>query len=305
MAAAKRAAFDVVSVGLLGIPAGPLADELFDALSDVDRVEHVTVWLLAERLRRGVEPAGQPFGPSGLTSAMSRIDRLVYELADERLQRAADPDDRGPRDLLDALLASPVLPGEAPDRRRKLLRDQIVTLLLAGYVTTGESMFWAAYLLAGHPEAQARARSEAAVGRPYVEAVCRETLRLFPTAWFIGRVPRRPIRLGSRELAAGTRIIASPYVLHRLPALWPEAGEFRPERFLGSSSLVPRSYLPFGSGMRACLGRPLAMAEMSAFLTGLLERFDVTRDGGPPPELAGSYSLRPRRPALLRLRRRR
>jgi cytochrome P450 len=77
MAAAKRAAFDVVSVGLLGIPAGLLADELFDALSDVDRVEHVTVWLLAERFGRAAEPAGQPFGPSAVTWALSRIDRLL------------------------------------------------------------------------------------------------------------------------------------------------------------------------------------------------------------------------------------
>jgi cytochrome P450 len=305
MSATKRAAFEVVSGGLLGIRAGPLADELFDALMEVGRVEHVTVWLLAERFHPDTGPGAGTFGPRALTSALDRVDRAAYELADERLGRRLDPDDRAPVELLDALLASPSLVDAAPERRRTALRDQIVNLLLAGYVTTGESMFWAAYLLARHPEVQARARAEATVGRPYVAALGRETLRLFPATWFTGRVARRPVRLGSRDLAAGTRLIASPYVLHRLPALWPEPDEFRPERFAGSGPLVPRAYLPFGSGMHACLGRPLAMAELGEFVTGLLDRFEVGLDDGAPPELAGSYTLRPRRTVPLRLRRRR
>jgi cytochrome P450 len=303
MAETKRLAFDVVSRALLGIPPGPLADDLIEGLTEVDRADHVTVWLFAERFRRAVGSDTRAFGASSLTGAMEQVDRAAYALVDERMRRRPEPGTE-PADVLDAMLASPELAAGGLDRLRSLLRDQIVTLLLAGYVTTGESMFWSSYLLARNPEAQVAARAETAPTRPFLAAVAREALRLYPPAWFIGRVAQVPVRLGSRELAAGTRIITSPYVLHRLPALWPDPDEFRPERFAGLTTPVRGSYIPFGSGVHACLGRPLALAEVSEFLAGLVERFDVALDDDTPPELTGSFTLRPRQRVLLRVRRR-
>jgi len=126
---------------------------------------------------------------------------------------------------------------------------------------------------------------------------------MYPPAWFIGRIPRKPIRLGAEEIPAGTRVITSPWVLHRMPALWPEPEEFRPGRFLPDAVVEPRNFIPFGSGMRACLGRSLALSEMSAFLSATLSRFDVRLWSEEPVSLAASFTLRPRQRVLFEVRR--
>jgi len=298
----KRLAFDVVGSGLLGISDPVLADELFDVLVRIDRTEWVRLSYLAKRM----PGLGGRFGPS---PRFDRVDRLMYAIADQRVGSAAQADD-----LIGAALASPMVSALSADKKRTFVRDLVASMLTAGYISTGESLFWTLYLLARHPAAQARVRTEiqtvqTAAGptfgapQPFLAAAYNESLRLYPAAWFVGRIPRRPIRLGNEEIAAGTRLFSSPWVLHRMPALWPEPGEFRPERFLPGAVVAPRAFIPFGAGMRACLGRSLAMMEMSALLSAILSRFDVRLVSGKPVSLAGTFSMQPRERVLFEVRR--
>lgn len=304
----NRFTFDVVAFGLLGIAEGEIADGLFATFSELDRIESVRLRYLAKRF----SGAGQGgFRRSASELAIERLDRLTTAVADERLARTEQPDD-----LLGAVMATEAFQAYTPERQRIFLADQVATMLSAGYVTTGESIFWALYLLARHPAAQQRAREEilqttsALIGEapvdapPFLAAAINEGHRLYPAVWFMGRVPLRDVRIGDIDIPAGTRVICSPYVLHRMPALWPEPEQYRPERFLPGASppVTPRSLIPFGTGMRACLGRGLAQMEMAALACLLLARFEIELVSDAPITLAGAFTMHPRERVMFRLK---
>jgi cytochrome P450 len=299
-----------VRTGLLGILNPALSDELFDALSRVDGLEAIRLYYLAKRIP-GIS------GPFLKTPLFDRLDRVIYTIVDERRASVDCPDD-----LIGASMQSRVYLELEPEKQRKFLRDLIASMLTAGSVSTGESMFWALYLLARHPAVQARARAEirssltatdpgeanpgpgdrsSTAPPPYLSAVLNESLRLYPAIWFIGRTARKSVRLGNVEIPAGTRLICSPFVLHRMPALWPNPGEFQPERFLPGATLPPRAFIPFSVGMRGCLGRALATMEMAALIEAILSRFDVRIVSTHPVSLAAAFSLQPRERVLFRL----
>lgn len=140
------------------------------------------------------------------------------------------------------------------------LRDEAMTLFLAGHETTAHALTFALYLLSRHPEEQERARQS----QEYLKAVVLETLRLYPTAWMIGRRSREEGSLGNYHLPAGTTVLMSPYVMHRHPEFFPDPEEFRPQRWLDRprSSLPKGVYFPFGAGPRVCIGEHFAWMEM-------------------------------------------
>ena len=308
LAAAYRLAFDIVSIGLLGITDTDLADDLFQTLGDIERVETVRLHYLVKRL--GANAQGG-FGRSAQAEALEHMDRLTAAVADERLARVTPSDD-----LIGGLMETEAFAAYNPERKRAFLADQVVTLLAAGFISTGESMFWALYLLAKHPAAQARARTEIVTttsalsgvvpfdAPPFLAAAFNESQRLYPPVWFMGRVARRNVRVGDIDIAAGTRVICSPYVLHRMPALWSESNQYRPERFLAGASpaVGPRSLIAFGTGMRACLGRALALMEMCAIASMTLARFELELVSDAPLELTGSFTMHPRETVMFRLK---
>lgn len=302
-AATKRLAFDVVGQHLLGITDKALAAALFAELSEIDRTESVRLYYLAKRLG-----SNGGFERSPLRTATERLERLTYVVADARLARASQPDD-----FIGTVMASSDFAALAPARKRLFLRDLIATMLSAGYMTTGESLFWALYCLARHPEAQERARAELRAATegftpdapPWLAAVCSESMRLYPPVWFLGRIAKLPTEISGEHVPTGTRIICSPLVLHHMAELWPDPEAFRPERFLrgANAAIVPRSFIPFGTGMRACIGRGLALMEMSVVLSMLLTRFDVQLVSDDAPlSLTAAYSMQPRERVLFRLR---
>jgi cytochrome P450 len=308
LAAANRIAFDVVAIGLLAITDEALADSLFATLGKLDGAESVRLNYLVKRF--GADTQGA-FGGSSQAEAIARMDRLTLAVADERLARATQPDD-----FFGAVMATPEFAAFTPERKRAFLADQVSTLLSAGYVTTGESIFWALYLLAKHPAAQQRAREEVVAkteamsgvppidAPPFLAAAFNESHRLYPPVWFIGRVALRDVRVGDLDIAAGTRVICSPYVLHRMPELWPDSDAYRPERFLPGATppVTPRSLIPFGTGKRACLGRALAQMEMSAIAGMTLARFELELVSDAPVVLAGAYSMHPKEKVMFRLK---
>lgn len=308
LAAAKRLAFDTVAIGLFSITDEAFADRLFDTLDELDRTESVRLNYLLKRF--GADAQGG-YGRSSYAQAIERMHRLTETFVDERLAGAAQPDD-----LIGEVMATAAFAEFTPERKRAFLADQVSTMLTAGFVTTGESIFWALYFLAKHPAAQQRARADIVANTavmsgavpidapPFLTAAFNESQRLYPAAWFVGRVARRDVRVGDIDIAAGTRVVCSPYVLHRMPALWPDSDQYRPERFLpgASPAVTPRSLIPFGTGLRACLGRGLALMEMSAVACLTLARFELELASDPPIALAGSFSMHPRDPVMFRLK---
>jgi cytochrome P450 len=304
----KRLAFDVVAISVFSLHDEAERGALFDVMHRLDRLPIVSVSYLSRRLPLDRLGTIVDRGDSSTAAAVTLMNERLCAIADDRLSRNDQPDD-----VIGALLGSAVTAGLPADRRRAVLRDAIGSLLTAGYVSTGESMFWALYLLARHPDAQALARAEVMAGGvladgqplvdppPYLAAALNESLRLYPPAWYIGRTTRRPLELGGVAVQAGTQVVCSPFVLHRLPALWAEPDVYRPDRFLGGPPIVPRSFIPFGSGPRACLGRGLALMEMTTLVSAALKAFDIRLSSDTPPVLAGTYSMQPREPVRFRL----
>jgi cytochrome P450 len=309
LSATKSLAFEIIGRGLLGISHDRLLTELFEALSQIDRLEAVRLHFLAQR----IPTMSGPFRPSA--ALFERIDQLIYRIVDEEISFPYMPGG-----LISGAMSSKVFNELSAEGKRRFIRDLIASMVTAGYVSTGESMFWALYLLARHPEAQSRARAEihasgaltgsgprhmhtdwSSIGSlPFFSAVLNESLRLYPPAWMIGRIAKTRVRLKGEDIQEGTRLICSPFVLHRVPELWPDPEEFRPERFLSGAKIPASSFIPFGSGARACLGRQVAMMEISSLVGAVIARFEVQALEN-SVSVAGAFSLQPRERVLFRL----
>jgi cytochrome P450 len=232
----------------------------------------------------------------------AELDRLMHAL----VARARGEGDAG-RSLLARLLAARDDAGSAMSDRE--LRDELVTLFLAGHETTSIALALCLWLLGEHPE-RARARVaelDAGVGDRdptlqdvpalrYTEAVLKETMRLYPPVWAIGREALEDLEIGGYRISAGTQIVASQWVIHRDPRLWIGADRFRPQRWLdGETDALPRmAYFPFGGGPRVCVGNHFAMLEATLVLATFLRHRQVRSVMGPPPELFPAVTLRPR-----------
>ena len=164
------------------------------------------------------------------------------------------------------------------------LRDQVVTLLAAGHETTAGSLAWACERLARHPAVVARLRD----GEPdYLDATVKEVLRTRPVLSITPRKVVAPFDAGGWTLPPGVHVTPCPYLAHRRPELWDDPTAFRPERFLAGAP-EPYAWLPFGGGVRRCVGAAFATMELHEVLRAVVRRFD----------------LRPDRPAGERMRRR-
>lgn len=168
------------------------------------------------------------------------------------------------------------------------IRDELFTLLAAGHETTAIALAWAMYWLHRNPDALERLRAELArvgddtdaiAGLPYLEAVCHETLRLYPILPIAPRTLLRPMTLGGHTIPAGTHVAACTVLIHRHPDLYPEPDEFRPERWL-ARKFAPWEFTPFGGGIRRCIGAAFALYEMKQALAALLpgHRFRLADD---------------------------
>ena len=182
------------------------------------------------------------------------------------------------------------------------IHDELLTLVMAGHETTATALAWAVDLLHRNPEVLARVRAGAAsrdVGAgddPYVDAVCKEVLRIRPVVPVVGRVASEPVTIGDHELPAGVELAVGILITHHRPDVFPEPDRFRPERFLAGDSQVPSyGWLPFGGGVRRCIGASFAQFELATVLRVLARaplRLAVRR---PEPIRATGVTLVPAR----------
>jgi cytochrome P450 len=208
-------------------------------------------------------------------------DRTDAILAAEIAERRADPALESREDILSMLVASRFEDGSAMDDAE--LRDQLMTLLLAGHETTATGLAWTFDLLLHRPDTMERLRSELEAGeREYLDAVIEEALRLRPVVPFTGRELRADAELAGYALPAGTIVMAAIYLTHTRPDLYPDPYAFQPERFLGDGPET-YSWIPFGGGTRRCIGAAFAQFEMRVAIETILRSVEL-RPASPDPE---------------------
>lgn len=244
-------------------------------------------------------------------AAVRWLDAFIAGLVADRRRSGRDAGD-----LLSMLVAATDEEGRMTDRE---LRDEVMTLFLAGHETTANALTWTFVLLDRHPAARAaleRELDEVLGDRPptvddlrqlrYTEHVVHETMRLYPPAWAIGREAIADTSLGGYAVPKGTSLWISQYIVHRDPRFFDDPEVFRPERWAGDlQQRLPRyAYFPFGGGPRICIGNTFAIMEAVLVLAAISKRWRVRLQPGRAVVPAPSVTLRPRGPVLARVERR-
>jgi cytochrome P450 len=310
---------DMMKVTLRVVAETLFGDDIAGNAAEINRVFPVILGCLAARVCSPIRPAlwmptanNRRLRPA-LASLNSIVERLI---ATKRRRLAAGDQPRDAhRDLLTILmLARDTETGEAMSDSQ--LRDEVMTLMIAGHEGTANALSWMWYLLDRHPEEQERLRAELATavgGRPptvddlpqlpRLKAVIQETLRLYPPVWMFDRRALGPDDLAGTRVAAGDLVIFCPYAIHRLPELWSDPEAFRPERFEAGREEQKNkfAYLPFGAGPRTCIGNSFAMIEAQIIMGTLLSRFRARLADPSPVTPQPRVTLRTSRPVELRL----
>ncbi|HEY4279523.1 MAG TPA: cytochrome P450 [Conexibacter sp.] len=276
---------DVIMAGIFGIEGVPAEGTAAHGLREAIR------WGVAISVRPEAQVfellninREEPAGP--LKRLLDRLDRYIYAVIDEH---RAPPDFAERTDILSLLMRATDEDGVPLTDRE--LRDELVTLVLAGHETTANSLAWAFERLVRTPAAYDRLRDVARSGDAgyadedgWIEATIHETMRSRPVIPMIGRRVMKPWELGEYRLPAETSVLMSILLLHHRPDVYPDPFAFRPERFL---DVKPGTYtwIPFGGGIRRCLGAALAMAEQRVVLRAIARRTDMVA-ADPAPEHA-------------------
>ncbi|HWU06613.1 MAG TPA: cytochrome P450 [Streptomyces sp.] len=273
-----------------GLTLGVLGRTLLDSdLTAHESVAHafeeVQDQAMLEMVTQGMVPSWLPLPPQ---ARFRRARRELYRVADllvaDRSARMADGEPG--EDGLSRIIVAARLRDRRPEQVRRMLREELVTLLLAGHETTASTLGWTLYLLERHPEIRAAVREEARTvlgdrlpdvsdlhRLSYTTMVVQEAMRLYPPVWVLPRVAQQEDEVGGYAVSAKADVLICPYVMHRNPRLWEDPQRFAPERFAPQAVADrPRyAYLPFGAGPRFCVGSNLGMME-AVFITALVTR---------------------------------
>lgn len=283
--------------------------DISDALTEALHLYRWAMLPFAPQLERLVPAVTRRFD-----RARERLDATVYRMIRER---RASGEDRG--DLLSMLLLARDADGDGNRMTDEQLRDEAMTLLLAGHETTANALSWTWYLLARNPQAEARMHAEidAVLGGrpptaddlprlPYTRAVFAESMRCFPPAWIIARRAAEEVTVGPHLFPEGSLVLMSQWVTHHDARWYPEPFRFRPERWLGeaAASRPKFAYYPFGGGSRVCIGEHFAWMEGVLVLASLGAHWRFELAPGPPVEPEPLITLRPRHGVRVVLRRR-
>jgi cytochrome P450 len=280
---------------MTGLTLGVLGQSLLDAdLSAYAGVGHsfeaVQDQAMFEMVTLGMVPMWMPL-PKQLRfrKARQNLEHVVDGLVADRLARGGDGDDVMSR-LIDSTQREP-----DPAVGKQRMRDELVTLLLAGHETTASTLSWTFFLLDKHPAVWQRLHDEAVEvlgDRPptyedlhrltYTSMVIEEVMRLYPPVWILPRVAQADDEIGGYHVPAGADVVVVPYTMHRHPQLWPDPERFDPERFDPSrtSNRPNYAYIPFGAGPRFCVGNHLGMMEAVFVLSSVVRSLRLAKQPG-------------------------
>ncbi|HJR08693.1 MAG TPA: cytochrome P450 [Pyrinomonadaceae bacterium] len=255
------------------------ADDIGVALTQILELFQMLLLPYSEYLERLPLPANRRF-----TRARGALDAVIYRIIEERRASGAD---RG--DLLSMLLVAQDEEGASGGMSDEQLRDEVMTIFLAGHETTANALAWTWYLLAQNPEAETRLHAELDAvldgGRlptvedlprlRYTEMVLAESMRLYPPAWVIGRLAIKDYAVGDTFAEKGTLVLMSQYVMHRDARFFPDPLRFDPERWTpeAKESRPQYSYFPFGGGARRCIGEGFAWMEGTLLVAAIARRW--------------------------------
>jgi len=264
------------------------------------------------QLRENLEPIGKQFEPDPVRfalppwvplpgdrayqSAVSAVDDVVAEIIEQR--RGTEGDEDGPMDLLSILLRAQ----DRGEQSAKQLRDEVVTMLLAGHDTTALTLTFTWYLLSEHPEKRERVYEEVDKldGKPtiddvqefeYIEWAINEAMRLYPPVYALFREATEDVELLDYDVPEESMIMLSQWAVHRSPEYWDDPEQFRPERW-AEADQTRFSYFPFGGGPRHCIGKNLAKLEAQIILAMVADEYELDYTG-PELELRPTLTLHP------------
>jgi cytochrome P450 len=276
--------------------------ELADAINRIMGLYNFLVMLPAAEWLVHLRPPGL----AAFVRARKRIDAVVYRMIDAHRRRGGNGNS-----LLDLMLAA------SPDESQRdegpeaqqALRDQVITIFLAGYETVANALIWTWYLLSQNPDCERRCHEEVdsvlhgrlptAEDVPrlrYVEMVMAESMRLYPPAWAMGRYARNDFQLGAFRLPARTTVLISQFVTHRDLRYFPDPLRFDPERFTAEAKArrAKFTYFPFGAGVRQCIGESFAWMEGVLVLATFLQKWRLRLVPGQRIEPQPLITLRPK-----------
>jgi cytochrome P450 len=276
---------------------------------EAKRVGHAMSFLMRYSLGRARKPINIPASwPTPRNKRATReydfLDSLVYRIISER---KAQPSSNHRNDLLSMLMGA--MDEDGSQMTPKQLRDETMTLFLAGHETTALTLAWTWYLLSQNPAAETRLHEElrdvlggrppevADLARlPYLHAVVSEVLRLYPPAYLLARTAIAPFTIGGYDFGPGETVLMSQWVMHRDSRYYYEPDAFRPERWLDglADRLPPGAYFPFGDGPRRCIGQGFAMLESALVIGTLAQQFQFRLAPGRPVVPEPLVTLRPK-----------
>jgi cytochrome P450 len=293
-----RLTLEVVSRTLLGVQLGTEAEQVGQAVRELQAHVNYRATHLFSLPEKYPTPRNRRFH-----RWLSLLDSIVFRIIERHRTGGATGDD-----LLSMLLnARDQDSGEGMSDRQ--LRDEVMTIFLAGHETTATALAWTWYLLSENPEAEARLHAEvdAVLGRrppayrdlaslPYARMVLEESMRLYPPAWAVGRFAVDDDEVGGYRLPKGSQVVMSQYVTHRHPQFWDRPEAFDPERFTPERSAGrPRfAYFPFGGGPRMCIGADFAMIEAQLALAAVARRYRLRLAPRQRVETDALVTLRPK-----------
>ena len=285
------------------------ASEISDALTMAFESFNLAMLPFTEYLEKLPIPAARRFN-----AARARLDTTIYRMIDDRRRTGGD---RG--DLLSMLLIATDSDGDGRGMNDAQLRDEALTIFLAGHETTANALTWTWYLLSQNPDAEARLHAEldeALSGRipgfddlaalPYTRMVLAESLRLYPPAWAIGRRALNSFEVRGYTVPGKSVVLMSQYIMHRDPRYFPDPERFDPERWTPEAQAQrPKfSYFPFGGGTRVCIGEQFAWMEGILLIASIAQHWRLRLVKSQRVEVQPLITLRPRHGMQMTLERR-
>ncbi len=263
----RRAALLVLLDTLFKVDFTPDMDRLWQAVLKTLNYISPGIWMFSKRLPR-----------PGYADGLRQMDDYLYQMIRLRRTRLGEP-----TDLLGLLISDPAMDDN-------LIRDQLLTMLIAGHDTSTALLSWTLYLLGQHPDIMQQAQAEivTALGDepptleqlnklPLLDQLIDESLRLYPPIHLGSRLAAQDLEFDGYSIPVGTRVMYSIYVTHRMPAYWDSPDEFRPQRFAADAPKpAPYTYLPFGGGPRNCIGAAYAQLEAKVILARILQKRALT-----------------------------
>jgi cytochrome P450 len=273
-----RLTLEIISKAVLGYDIKPEDDEIGDSLLTC-----------MEYFNRLLLPFGEliekiPILPinKGFQKAKRNLDSIVFRMINEHRMKLEN-NEKKDNDLLFTLLQAQDDSTDSEKMSDQQLRDEVMTIFLAGHETTANALTWTFYLISEHPEIEERLQKEiySILGNKtdisfddiqkleYTTKVLTESMRLYPPAWALGRQAINDCKIGKYIIPSGSIILMSQYVMHRNPLFFPEPNTFYPDRWTDEfKKNLPRfSYFPFGGGIRSCVGEPFAWMESILIIT--------------------------------------